>query len=74
MAKSWRQLMQLQRFRDVSNALGGALVRRAAAALAAGLEAHVRLARQRCPAAGAQLTPEQAVLVRPPAGAHGAAA
>jgi hypothetical protein len=54
--------------------MGGALVRRAAAALAAALEVHVRLARQRCPAAGARLTPEQAVLVRTPGGAHGAAA
>ena len=39
---------------------------RAAAALVAALTAHLRAAQQRCPAAGAELSPEAAVMVRSP--------
>lgn len=39
---------------------------RAAAALVAALAAHLRAAQQRCPAAGAELSPEAAVMVRLP--------
>lgn len=39
---------------------------RAATALVAALAAHLRAAQQKCPAAGAELSPEAAVMVRSP--------